>query len=59
MAAVAKDPKEKIASLRRYLEVIERQLKTPPAKRNKEAYEAWARLEIKRTLLDIDKLSVV
>lgn len=59
MAAV-KDNTEKINSLKRYVEVIERQLKTPPAKysAHREPYEAWAKLEIQRTLADIAKLTI-
>lgn len=58
--AETKDNTNKIASLKKYIESIERQLNSPPPKYNKrrEAYEAWACLEIKRTLSDIEKLKV-
>lgn len=60
MAAV-KDNTNKIVSLNKYIESIQRQLEQAPSKKPGallEAYTAWAKLEIKRTLADIEKLKV-
>lgn len=60
MAAVI-DNTNKIVSLIKYVESIKRQLDQAPTRKlnsSLEAYTAWANLEIKRTLADIEKLKV-
>ncbi len=59
MATVVIDNTDKINSLKNYVEVIKRQLNSPPERHqvNLETYTAWANLEIKRTLAKIAELT--